>query len=76
MRRFSLEGGIDTLEERKLTAAYFSNPATPLMSTLLAPQGNVGDPLPDPQPPIPDPGDGPLIASPSLPPSGPAGPGS
>jgi len=49
--------------------------AAPAVSTFQASNLN-DDPLPDPEPPIPYPGDGPPIDYPLLPPLGPVGPGS
>jgi len=81
MYRFSLLNSHESPEtlEPKLSpsSSVGAVMAPPLVSTIHATHLHDDDPLPAPAPaPIPYPGDGPPIEDPSLPPSGPAGPGS
>ena len=63
--------------EPKLSPSAFGAVLAPLpVLTIQTTALDDNDPLPDPEPaPIPYPVDGPPIADPLLPPSGPAGPG-
>jgi len=79
MSRFSpLESSkpFETLERKLSPSSVGVVVAAPLASTIHATQLGDDDPLPDPEPPFPYPGDGPPIVDPGLPPVGPAGPGS
>ena len=79
MRTLSLFDSHNSPEvlEPKLSPSAFGAVLAPLpVLTIQATTLDDNDPLPDPEPPIPYPGDNPPIVYPVLPPSGPAGPGS
>ena len=77
--RFSPTDSYNSLEalEQKVSPSSVGVVAAPVVSTIQAPVSDDDDPLPDAEPaPIPDPGSGPPVGDPLLPPSGPPGPGS
>jgi len=72
---FDSHNSLEALEPKLSPSSVGAVLAAPPVSTIQATDFADDDPLPDPEPPIPYPGDGPPIEYPLLPPLGPVGPG-